>query len=228
MASELGQENIVVGVIGAGEIGAELLRIFVELNFIKVKQIADIDLNSPGIKLAQELGIEHTTDMMDIINDRRVDLVVEVTGSNQVLAKVKENMRNDQELISGESSYLLYYIVEMYKKEQHNLLESATSQLTNIYNSIEDNSLDISQSINKVEQVTKNLNILAINASIEAARAGKEGRGFSVVANEVKELAEESQELVQNIEKINQNIIKLNQQITGAVNNLTEKMSEDD
>ncbi|MCK8817473.1 methyl-accepting chemotaxis protein [Natroniella sulfidigena] len=227
MVSEVEHHEINIGIIGAGEVGAELLRIFIDLDFINVKQIADIDLTAPGIELAQEVGVNHTTEMMDIINDRQIDLIVEVTNSDQVLAKVKENMRDEQELISGESSYLLYYIIEMYKRNQHSLLESVTTQLTGIYNSIDDNSLDISNSINQVEQVTKNLNILAINASIEAARAGKEGRGFSVVANEVKELAEESQGLVQNIEEINQNIIKLNQEINQAVSNLEGKMSKD-
>ena len=49
----------------------------------------------------------------------------------------------------------------------------------------------IQQSMGKIASIAEQTNILAINASIEAARAGAEGRSFSVVATQVKQLAEE-------------------------------------
>lgn len=219
-------KKVIIGILGGGDIGTHLLKIFLDLEELKIKYVVDLDSNAPAVKLAKKHKIRTSTNMMDMIEDPEVSLLVEVTGSEQVSAKVKEAIKGkDKDIICGESAYLLYYIIEMYIESHQKLLDTVTEHLTKIHNEIEDNSNDISESITEVEQVTDNLNMLAINASIEAARAGKEGRGFSVVANEVKELAGKSNGLVQDIEGINQNIISLNQQITDVFSSL--RKSED-
>ncbi|WP_308221613.1 methyl-accepting chemotaxis protein [Fuchsiella alkaliacetigena] len=215
--------EVVIGILGGGEIGTHLLKIFLDLEELKVKQVVDLDTNAPAVKLAKKHNIRTSTEMMDIIEDPEVSLIVEVTGAEQVTDKVKEAIQNQaKDIICGESAYLLYYIIQMYIKSHQDLIDVVSEHLTRIHDEIEANSNDISESITEVEQVTDNLNMLAINASIEAARAGKEGRGFSVVANEVKELAEKSNGLVQNIEGINQNIIDLNREITDVFSSLKE------
>ena len=50
-----------------------------------------------------------------------------------------------------------------------------------------------------INNISKKINLLALNASIEAVRAGEAGRGFSVVASEVKKLAENAKEVSDNI-----------------------------
>lgn len=76
-------------------------------------------------------------------------------------------------------------------------VESGNDQITKtaqIIGEIKRNSLNISQLANAIEDIAFQTNILALNASVEAARAGDAGRGFAIVAEEVRRLAAQASE----------------------------------
>ena len=83
----------------------------------------------------------------------------------------------------------------------YNLLE-VTNKVNGITNELMGNIDETDNIINIIQKISKQTNLLGLNASIEAARVGKEGKGFEVVAEEIRKLAISSSDSINKIEKI--------------------------
>lgn len=96
--------------------------------------------------------------------------------------------------------------------QMHNLIETITN-INNSFNMFAKNIDNFIMNIDKINDIvslisniSKQTNLLALNAAIESARVGEAGKGFSVVADEIRKLAEESEESSKNISSLVKNI----------------------
>ncbi len=157
------------------------------------------------------------------VNSQKVETDQVATAMHEMTATVQEVARNAEEAsqaaaaADGEAREGDKVVAEAIAQIER--LASEVVRSTDAMSVLQQESQKIGSVMDVIKAVAEQTNLLALNAAIEAARAGEAGRGFAVVADEVRALAQRTQKSTEEIEGLVAGLQNGTQQVANVMNN---------
>lgn len=198
-----------IGFMGASKNVVELLELFSNNKEIEVLFVVDSDPAAPGMTVAKKLGIKALTKPEVALKNFKVDMIIECTGSQEIIAIAADAIGVNN--VVGID--LIALINKIFKEQRSSSNHQVFADLASVRQEIDRNTRDVSKTLHGIEKISNELEVLAINAGIQASRAGEFGKGFAVVAGEVKSTARVARDLAGDIDRVISEISSMSKKI---------------
>lgn len=207
-----------IAFIGATESELRFIKFFSLLPDFEIALVSEERKNASGIKFAEEKQYRTSSSYTEVLKIQDIDIIAVLTPNPEVFQQIY-NIAKPNQTVLDRKHFSFFY-------------ETLSSLISSKYLSIEENfnnsTKEIKRAISDFSLITKNIDILAINASIEAARAGESGKGFAVVASNIKNLVKSSRDMLVHVKSILDKFTSLNTQMLEVRESLLDKKNDMD